>query len=157
MKSVLKNKSEIARITSLYGARDVRIFGSHARGTAGPDSDLDILVKLDPGRSLLDLIAIKQDLEDLLGCRVDVVTESSLSPYSRESAFRSGNHMTHDHVYLRHILDAIDKIEAYVSVGRQRFMAESHWQDAVIRQLEIIGEATKRLSWDLRAEYPEVP
>jgi uncharacterized protein with HEPN domain len=62
-----------------------------------------------------------------------------------------------DRVYLRHILDAIGKIASYVSVGYDEFMAESHWQDAVIRQLEIIGEATKKLSWELRSRHPEVP
>jgi predicted nucleotidyltransferase len=46
------------------------------------------LVKLDPGRSLLDLIAIKQDLEDLLGCQVDVVTEAAISPYIGEHVLR---------------------------------------------------------------------
>jgi uncharacterized protein with HEPN domain len=65
--------------------------------------------------------------------------------------------MSRDRVYLQHVLDAIDKIESYVSVGRDRFMAESHWQDAVIRQLEIIGEATKRLSQDLRARHDQIP
>jgi uncharacterized protein with HEPN domain len=54
-----------------------------------------------------------------------------------------------DGVYLQHILDAISKIETYISVGRERFTAESHWHDAVIRQLEIIGEATKKLSPEL--------
>jgi uncharacterized protein with HEPN domain len=58
---------------------------------------------------------------------------------------------------IRHILDAIEKIESYVSVGRDVFMDTSHWQDAVIRQLEIIGEATKRLSQELRSQYDEVP
>jgi uncharacterized protein with HEPN domain len=62
-----------------------------------------------------------------------------------------------DLVYLRHILDAIQKIESYVSVGQETFMSTSHWQDAVIRQLEIIGEATKRLSPDLRRRYPHIP
>ena len=65
--------------------------------------------------------------------------------------------MTDDVVYLKHILDAAAKIESYVAVGREEFAAKSHWQDAVIRQLEIIGEATKRLSADLRGQYPEVP
>lgn len=64
--------------------------------------------------------------------------------------------MKSDSVYLRHILDAIEKIEIYVSVGREGFFAASHWQDATIRQLEIIGEATKCLSDDLRAKHPEV-
>jgi uncharacterized protein with HEPN domain len=62
-----------------------------------------------------------------------------------------------DVVYLRHILDAIQKIESYVSVGQETFMSTSHWQDAVIRQLEIIGEATKRLSPELRNRYPQIP
>jgi uncharacterized protein with HEPN domain len=65
--------------------------------------------------------------------------------------------MRSDPVYLRHILDAIEKIESYVTVGRDVFMSTSHWQDAVIRQLEIIGEATKRLSQELRSRHDEVP
>lgn len=61
------------------------MFGSEARGEAGPDSDLDLLVDMDPGRSLLDLAGLGQDLEDLLGRRVDVVTERSLNPRLRVS------------------------------------------------------------------------
>ena len=82
---ILKDRREtILRVAASHGARDVRVFGSRVRGTARPDSDIDILVKLEAGRSLLDLIAIKQDLEDLLGCKVDVVTEAAISPYIRE-------------------------------------------------------------------------
>ncbi len=65
--------------------------------------------------------------------------------------------MMGDYIYLAHIRDAIEKLEAYVSVGHDVFMSTSHWQDAVIRQLEIIGEATKRLSEGLRTTYDEVP
>ncbi len=54
--------------------------------------------------------------------------------------------MKGDDLYIKHILDAIGKVELYVSVGRDRFMEESHWHDATVRQLEIIGEATKHLS-----------
>jgi uncharacterized protein with HEPN domain len=46
-------------------------------------------------------------------------------------------------LYLKHILDAIEKVDTYIAVGHEVFIASSHWQDAVIRQLEIIGEATK--------------
>ena len=52
--------------------------------------------------------------------------------------------MKGDSVYLTHILQAIDKIDSYVAVGRDVFMSTYHWQDAVVRQLEIIGEATKK-------------
>ncbi|MGH9939767.1 MAG: HepT-like ribonuclease domain-containing protein [Blastocatellia bacterium] len=65
--------------------------------------------------------------------------------------------MTGDQVYLRHILDAIERIESYVSVGRDVFLATPHWQDATIRQLEIVGEATKRLSDELRNKYSQIP
>jgi uncharacterized protein with HEPN domain len=62
-----------------------------------------------------------------------------------------------DQLYLKHILDAIEKIENYISVGRDVFITTTHWQDAVIRQLEVIGEATKRLSKELQSLRAEVP
>ena len=65
--------------------------------------------------------------------------------------------MKGDRAYLRHILDSIARIEAYTAVGYEVFMSTPHWQDAVIRQLEIIGEASKRLSSGLRESHPEVP
>ncbi len=82
---ILKNKrDEILDIASRYGARKIRIFGSILRGETKLNSDIDLLVELESGRSLLDIIAIKQDLEDLLGCKVDVVTEAAVSPYIRD-------------------------------------------------------------------------
>jgi uncharacterized protein with HEPN domain len=65
--------------------------------------------------------------------------------------------MKGDELYLKHILDAIDTINRYISVGYIQFMAESHWQDATIRQLEILGEATKKISESLRKRHPEIP
>lgn len=88
LSTVRKHRQEILRIASEYGAFEVRIFGSATRGESHPDSDIDVLVKLGPGRSLLDIVAIKQDLEDLLGTPVDVVTEASISPYIRDDVLR---------------------------------------------------------------------
>ena len=65
--------------------------------------------------------------------------------------------MKRDKVYLLHIRDALAKIESYAAIGYDRFMADSHWQDAVIRQLEIVGEATKKLSPELKLLFPSVP
>ena len=65
--------------------------------------------------------------------------------------------MKKDSLYLRHILDGIFKVESYISVGRDVFMTTTHWQDAVVRQLEIIGEAAKRISEESRSKYPDVP
>ena len=89
LEKLIRDKSkEILRVSRQHGARRVRIFGSTARGQAGATSDLDILVDMETSRSLLDIVAIKQDLEDMLGCKVDVVTESALSPYIRKDVLK---------------------------------------------------------------------
>ena len=81
----LKSKrEEILRIAAKRGARNVRVFGSVARGDARPDSDVDFLVELEPDRSLLDLGGLLMDLQDLLGRKVDVVTEKGLHWYFRD-------------------------------------------------------------------------
>lgn len=86
MSSVLlkRYRAEILDLALRHGAGNVRVFGSLARGEGGEDSDLDLLVTLGEGRSLLDLVGLKQDLEDLVDRPVDVVTEQALSPYLRE-------------------------------------------------------------------------
>ena len=86
--SLVEKRSEILRIAARHGAQNIRVFGSRARGEARSDSDLDRLISLERGRSLLDMVAIKQDLEDLLGYSVDVVTEAAISPYRRESVLK---------------------------------------------------------------------
>lgn len=77
------NRAEVLRIAARYGAHDVRVFGSVVRGEAGPESDIDLLVRLEPERTLLDLGGLYAELEELLG-RVDVVPEEGLKPEVRE-------------------------------------------------------------------------
>ena len=79
-----EDREAIVRLARSHGATRVRVFGSVARGQAGPDSDIDLLVNLGADCSLLDLIAIKQDIEDALHRVVDIVTEPALSPYIRD-------------------------------------------------------------------------
>ena len=78
MDVIRKKRTRILAIAGRHGATNLRVFGSVARGDAGPESDLDLLVELEPGRSLLDHIALIQDLEEALGCKVDVVTVKAL-------------------------------------------------------------------------------
>ena len=79
IKKLLEEKrEEVLRICAKYGARNVRVFGSVARGEAADTSDIDLLVELEPGRSLLDLGGLQYELERVLGHRVDVVTERGL-------------------------------------------------------------------------------
>lgn len=79
------NRTAIREIAARHGATHLRVFGSYAKGTNKKNSDLDLLIDLQPGRTLLDIVAIQQDIEDALGIRVDVVTERSLSPHIRDS------------------------------------------------------------------------
>jgi len=84
-KELLHNKrNQILALANRYGVQNIRIFGSTARGEARPDSDIDFLVEVAPDLTLLNFIAFKQDLEDLLGCPVDVVTEPELHPRIRQ-------------------------------------------------------------------------
>jgi uncharacterized protein len=77
-------REDIRRIATAHGAGNVRVFGSTGRGEQGASSDLDLLVDMAEGRSLFDLIALSNDLEESLGVEVDVVTEASVSPYMRD-------------------------------------------------------------------------
>lgn len=82
---LLKDKrEEILHIATRHGARNVRLFGSVARGEARPDSDVDFLVELEKGRSLLDLGGLLMDLQELLHRKVDVVTEKGLRARIRD-------------------------------------------------------------------------
>lgn len=81
-------REEVLRIAERHGARNVRVFGSVARGEATRDSDVDFLVDMEPGRSLFDLGGLLVDLQELLGRRVDIVTERGLRPRLRERVLR---------------------------------------------------------------------
>jgi hypothetical protein len=77
-------RREILELAIRHGATNVRVFGSTVRGEALPESDIDLLVDVEPGRTLLDVIAFEQDLEELLGHSVEVLTDAGLSPYLQE-------------------------------------------------------------------------
>jgi predicted nucleotidyltransferase len=80
-------RQEILGYATSRGARNVRVFGSAARGDAGANSDVDLLVEMEPGRSLLDLVGLWQDLESLLGTHVDVLSDGGVSPHLRERIY----------------------------------------------------------------------
>ncbi|MBM4271728.1 MAG: nucleotidyltransferase family protein [Deltaproteobacteria bacterium] len=85
IKRLLKEKrGNILEIAARHGARNVRVFGSIARGDADESSDIDLLVDMEPGRSLLDHAALLLELRELMGCRVDIVTERGVKPRIRE-------------------------------------------------------------------------
>ena len=75
---VREKREHIISIAARHGAKNIRVFGSIARGEASETSDVDFLIDLEPGRTLFDLIGFLQDLEEFLGKKVDVVTEDSI-------------------------------------------------------------------------------
>jgi hypothetical protein len=83
-----QKREEILRLCARYGARNPRVFGSTARRQADERSDLDLLVEMEPGRSLFDLGGLQYELEQLLGCPVDVVTDRGLKGRIRDRVLR---------------------------------------------------------------------
>jgi len=81
---LMSKRDDVLRIAARHGARNVRVFGSVARGDADEKSDIDLLVEFEPGRSLLDHAGLWMDLQELLGCKVDVVSERGIKPRIRE-------------------------------------------------------------------------
>lgn len=86
---LLKEKrSDILRLAGKYGASNVRVFGSVARGQAGPESDIDFLVDMEPGRTLFDLGGLLYELRELLGISVDVVPSKGLREHVRSNIMK---------------------------------------------------------------------
>ena len=81
-------RQDIITAGQRHGAHNIRVFGSAARGDDRPDSDIDFLVDMEPGRSLLDMGGLLMELRDLLGRDVDVVTERGLKPRIRERVLK---------------------------------------------------------------------
>jgi predicted nucleotidyltransferase len=84
MKLLREKREEILAAAARHGARNVRIFGSVARGEAGPDSDIDFLVEMESGRSLFDLIDLEDDIAAVVNRRFDLVTEGGLNRYMKD-------------------------------------------------------------------------
>jgi predicted nucleotidyltransferase len=76
--AIHERRQEILALAARHGANNVRVFGSIARGAARSESDLDLLVEFEPGRGLLAHAALVRELEQLLGCKVDVVSQNGL-------------------------------------------------------------------------------
>jgi uncharacterized protein with HEPN domain len=114
-----------------------------ARNEADENSDLDLLVSWEPGRSLMDHSGLVQDLQDLLGMKVHVGTEKPLHWYVRERI-------------LHHMVERCHRITRFIAAGREEFMTFEQLQDAVIRNVEVIGEAAKRVSAEARSRLPSL-
>ncbi len=156
---IIGNKrEEVLALAARYGASNVRIFGSVARGTADTDSDIDFLVDMEKGRSLLRF-----------GGAVDGVTEAVRSrcrchncggltfPNSRKGSGSRGQIMRDDRERLIDIQQAIVAINKYAGKGRTTFEREELVQTWVVHHLQIIGEATSKISEGFQDKHPQIP
>ena len=84
-----KFRRQMIQIARDHGAKSVQLFGSFAIGNATDQSDIDLLVEMESNRSLLDIIAIKNGIEEITDRKVDVVTRKALSPYIADQIIRS--------------------------------------------------------------------
>ncbi len=91
--ALIRERDQIMRLAALHGAGNVRVFGSLARGEDDNESDLNLLVDLEPGRSLLDLGGLLMDLRDLLQLPVDVFTAPMLKLRIREAVLREATQL----------------------------------------------------------------
>ena len=83
-----EQRAAVLDLARRHGARGIRVYGSVARGQATAQSDLDLMVEWEPDRSLLDVVGLKQDLEDLLGVTVDIGSERGLHWFIRDQVLR---------------------------------------------------------------------
>lgn len=88
IKTLREKRKEILRIASKHGAKNIKVFGSVARGDSDEISDVDFLVEMEPGRSLMDLGGLLMDLQEYLGCNVDVVTERGLKDRIKDTVLK---------------------------------------------------------------------
>jgi uncharacterized protein len=111
----VERREEILRLAARRGAHSLRVFGSVARGDANEDSDLDLLVAWEPGRSLLDHAGLVEDLQELLGIKVHVGTEKSLHwERTRQDPSRGNTAVKDDRLYIRHMLERGHRITRFI-------------------------------------------
>lgn len=150
---VLERKRDALR---RRGARSLSLFGSAARGENDAASDLDFVVDLDP-KTFAGYMGLKEYLEDLFGCRVDLALSDAIKPVCAKAYSASASMPRNFRLYLQDILDACRKIREY-TVGQDfgSFKSDSKTIDAVLRNLEIIGEAVKNVPEEVRNRSPQI-
>lgn len=168
---LIAKRTEILEVAARYGARNIRVFGSVARGEATADSDVDLLVDIEADNKMRALDRISEELAQLLGCKVDVAAASELRPrvrrraleeaipladaQSRSSPIKDVSRMRRDQDYLLDIVEAIEVIQKYTV--KAEWVGDYPLQTVVVHNVQIIGEASSKLSTQLRVAHPEVP
>ena len=156
------SRGTVRELGERYGVRRIRVFGSTARGEARQDSDIDLLVEYQPGHGGLRLRRV------LRADRASPRPESGRGDGAEPAPDDSGESARPGRVavsaperdeglYLADIRGAVERILRYTSGGRDEFFADPMRQDAVIRNLEVMGEAVRKVSDETREAHPDLP
>jgi predicted nucleotidyltransferase len=131
-----EKRRDVIRLAAAHGAKNIRVFGSVARGESSPTSDLDLLVEWEDGRTLLDHVALVQDLEELLGTKVHAGDRAGAAlARARPNTSRGTAAVKDDRLYLHHMLERCERISRFIEPGKEHFMHSEAIQDAVIRNI----------------------
>lgn len=168
---LVAKRQDILDAAARHGAKNVRVFGSVARGDSNDDSDVDLLVDIEAGGTWSALESLSEELSRLLGRKVDISTERDLRPRVRRRAIEEAiplggkppaipvakgkSRMRRDHDRLLDILEAIDMIQRYSPTVES--LHDYAVESVVFRNIQIIGEAAAKLSDEMRQQHPEVP
>ena len=151
-----QHRETIRNVVKANRAKNARVFGSALHGSDSENSDLDVLIDPTESTTLFDIGAIKGELSDILGINVGrAYTYVATGQLPRYCAVRGERNMSSDpqrvRDLLKHILHAIDRINDYTKYGESEFMSNKMVQDAVIRNFEVIGEASR----NIEKRFPE--
>lgn len=177
---IAEKQPEILKIAAEHGVRDLRLFGSAARGEDGPTSDVDLLVKMDKGHGYFDLIDLQDQLQQLLGRKVDAIfglhyyiedavlkeavplgDQAELRKLaviqSRQRGKKQRTVVDRDALSLIQMRDATEEVLEFWSPGIDAVLTERMRLLSILRLLEVLGEAANRVSKKLQSAHPEVP
>ena len=154
--SVLQTISSVMKdLQKKYNVKSIALFGSYVRGENNKDSDIDLLVEFEDHADLFDLTGLANFLENKLQHSVKKWLAGGVERY----CFKRGNtSMRNVQLYLKDINTSIENIQSFIgNMTFEEFKNDDKTSSAVLRKLEIIGEAAKGVSDEIRNKYPEVP
>lgn len=167
--AVREHREEILRIAAQHRATNVRVFGSVARGTAGADSDLDLLVDVTGETTPWFPCGLIVDLEELVGAKVDIAEEATLHRRIRDRVLAEARPLEQvpisdpdlfpvrdQGVYFEQILECVEHIQLFTAGRPQSFVEDRMTQDAVMRNLQVLSESCMRMSSEIRERRKEI-